>query len=121
AGGTANLWTLDLQTRRAKPLTSPPDGDFRPAWSPDGAWIAFASNRGAGVPFSDGRWEAWQIFDIYVIHSDGSGLKRIAEHGNFCGSPKWSADSRRVITYCMTAQETMDYRQGNVESGDTTR
>ena len=36
AGGTADLWTLDLQTRRAKPLTSGPGGDFRPAWSPDG-------------------------------------------------------------------------------------
>src|SRR5215831_3597855 len=35
AGGTADLWTLDLQTRRAKALTSGPGGDFRPSWSPD--------------------------------------------------------------------------------------
>jgi Tol biopolymer transport system component len=114
------LWTLDLQTRRAKPLTSGPGGDFRPAWSPDGAWIAFASDRGAGLPFSHGRWEALHVVDIYLIHPDGSGLKRITEHGNFCGSPKWSADSRRVITYCMTAQDTMDYRQSNIERGETT-
>ena len=25
-----------------------------------------------------------------MIHPDGSGLKRITEHGDFCGSPKWS-------------------------------
>ena len=36
AGGTADLWTLDVQTHRAKALTSGPGGDFRPAWSPDG-------------------------------------------------------------------------------------
>ena len=35
-GGTADLWTLDLQTRRATALTSGPGGDFRPSWSPDG-------------------------------------------------------------------------------------
>ena len=28
SGGTADLWTLDLQTRRAKALTSGPGGDF---------------------------------------------------------------------------------------------
>ena len=111
ADGTADLWTLDLQTRRAKPLTSGAGGDFRPSWSPDGHWIAFSSDRGTSLPFSHGRWEALQLADIYLIHPDGSGLKRISEHGDFCGSPKWSADSRRVIAYCMPAQQTMDYRQ----------
>src|SRR6478752_3041866 len=110
-GGTADLWTMDLQTRKAKALTSGPGGDFRPAWSPDGKWIAFSSDRGSTMPMGHGRWEHLQIADIYVMHPDGSGLKRITEHGNFCGSPKWSSDSRRVIAYCMTAQETMDYRQ----------
>src|SRR3989442_11120792 len=41
AGGTADLWILDLRTRKARPLTSGAGGDFRPAWSPDGKWIAF--------------------------------------------------------------------------------
>ena len=47
AGGTADLWTMDLQTRMAKALTSGPGGDFRPSWSPDGQWIAFSSDRRA--------------------------------------------------------------------------
>lgn len=31
AGGMADLWTLEVQTRRAKPLTSGDGGDFRPS------------------------------------------------------------------------------------------
>jgi TolB protein len=34
AGGTADLWILDLKTRRAKPLTSGPGGDFRTCMVP---------------------------------------------------------------------------------------
>src|SRR6266849_3719343 len=118
AGGTADLWTLDLQTRRAKALTSGAGGDFRPAWSPDGAWIAFSSDRGSTLPFAHGGWEHLHIVDLYLIHPDGSGLKRITEHGNFCGSPKWSSDSRRVIAYCMTAEQTLANRRAAPESGN---
>src|ERR1700682_1148296 len=91
-GGTADLWTLDLQTHATKTLTSGPGGDFRPAWSPDGRWIAFASDRLSNLPFAHGRWERLHLVDIYVIHPDGTGLKRITEHGDFCGSPKWFPD-----------------------------
>src|SRR5476649_2203848 len=120
-GGTANLWTLDLQTKRAKPLTSGAGGDFRPSWSPDGAWIAFASGRGSTMPFAHGRWEHLQLADLYVIHPDGSGLKRITAHGNFCGSPKWGADSRRVIAYCMDAEQTLETRRPSPLPGNDTR
>ena len=120
-GGTADLWTMDLQTRRAKALTSGAGGDFRPSWSPDAAWIAFSSDRGSTLPFAHGRWEHLHIVDLYLIHPDGSGLKRITEHGNFCGSPKWSADSRRVLAYCMTAEQTLANRRAFPESGNDTR
>jgi TolB protein len=119
--GTADLWTLDLASRKAKALTSGAAGDYRPSWSPDGQWIAFASDRGSTIGFAHGRWEGLQLADLYVVHPDGTGLKRIGEHGNFCGSPKWRADSRHVIAYCMTAEQTLANRQPNPVAGNDTR
>ena len=120
-GGTADLWTMDLQTRRARALTSGPGGDFRPSWSPDGKWIAFSSDRQSNLPFAHGRWEHLQLADIYLIHPDGSGLRAITTHGHFCGSPKWTADSQRVIAYCMTAEQTLDNRRAQPEHPEDTR
>ncbi len=118
AGGRANLWVLDVGTRKARPLTSGKGGDFRPAWSPDGNWIAFSSDRGSSLPPAKGRWERLHVVDIYLIRPDGSDLKRISAHGNFCGSPKWTQDSKSVIAYCMSGEETWTYRFGN-EDGET--
>jgi Tol biopolymer transport system component len=117
ASGRANLWILDAASHKAKPLTSGNGGDFRPSWSPDGSWIAFSSDRDSDLPPAKGRWERLHLVDVYLIHPDGTGLKRISEHGGFCGSPKWATDSRSVITYCMSAQDTWTYRAGQ-EDGD---
>jgi Tol biopolymer transport system component len=119
ADGKAHLWILDVQTRRAKPLTSGPGGDFRPAWSPDGKWIAFSSDRESSLPMAKGRWEHLHLVDIYLVRPDGSGLKRLSRHGDFCGSPKWLRDSKSVVVYCMPAEDTWTYRVRIVE-GETT-
>lgn len=117
AAGFANLWILDVTTHKATPLTSGHGGDFRPAWSPDGKWIAFSSDRESDSPPGKGRWERLHLVDIFVIHPDGTGLKRISQHGGFCGTPKWTSDSQSVIAYCMTGQETLSNRfgSGNVD------
>src|SRR5438874_3372028 len=120
AAGFANLWILDLATRKAHALTSGHGGDFRPAWSPDGQWIAFSSDRDSNLPDAKGRWERLHIAGIYIVHPDGSGLKRLtSKDENFCGSPKWSADSKRLIAYCMIGQDTWDNRVGQDQTDDT--
>ena len=121
ADGTADLWILDLQARRARALTSGAGGDFRPSWSPDGEWIAFSSDRLSPLPFAYGRWEHLHLVDLYIVHPDGSGLQQITEHGGFCGSPKWTADSQRVIAYCMTDEQTLDNRRAAPEHPEDTR
>ena len=119
--GTADLFTMDIATRKAKALTSGSGADLRPSWSPDGKWIAFSSDRTSDFPFAHGRWERLQVADVYLVHPDGSGLKRLTPHGGFCGSPKWAADSKRVIAYCSTAEQTLDNRRPNPEHPEDTR
>jgi TolB protein len=120
-GGRSHVWTMDLATRRATQLTRGEGGDFRPAWSPDGAWIAFSSDRGSTMPFGHGRWEHLHIVDLYVVKADGTGTKRITTGGNFCGSPRWSRGGQQLLAYCMTAEQTLANRRPSPEPGNDTR
>ena len=73
------------------------------------------------MPFSEGRWERLQLADLYIVHPDGSGLKKVPGNQDFCGSPKWMGDSRHVVAYCMTAQQTLANRIANPGPGNDTR
>jgi TolB protein len=54
-----------------------------PAWSPDGRLIAFVSKR-------DG------VSHVYVMHADGSGVRRLTDARAEDGGPTWSPDGRRI-------------------------
>ena len=103
-GGTANIWLQPIETReRAINLTRSRSGNFRPSWSPDGKWIAFSSDRDTPrlryIRDTGPAWELMQTTAIYIVHPDGSGLRRITPLDACAGSPKWSRDSRRVLFY----------------------
>jgi Tol biopolymer transport system component len=97
--GFTNLWVLDLASHKYTNLTKSRSGNFRPSWSPDGRWIAFSSDRDANPGRFPGQWEHMQSTGIYLIHPDGSGLRRLTKAGGFAGSPAWSADAKRVLYY----------------------
>ena len=101
-GGRANLWILDVATHQGQGIDSGNGGDFRPSWSPDGNGSRSPRIATASLPDAKGRWERLHLVDIYLIRPDGSGLKRISQHGDFCGSPKWTPDSKSVVAYCMS-------------------
>jgi TolB protein len=98
-GGTANLWLLDIASKKCKSLTTGQPGNYRPAWSPDGTWIAFTSDRDTTPGVYPGQWEILQTTSIYLIHPDGTGLRRITKPGVVSGSPGWSSDGKRIVFY----------------------
>ena len=98
-GGTANIWLMDLESKRARNLTASPSGNFRPAWSPDGKWIAFSSDRDTKPGAFPGSWEQMQSTGIYIVAPDGSGLRRLTRKEGVAGSPAWSPDGKRVVFY----------------------
>jgi Tol biopolymer transport system component len=114
----SQIWLLDLRTQKLTNLTGTaalagnpegPDGHFRPAWSPDGSWIAFSSDRNTvwrGHNNGQG-WEHTQELSVYVIRPDGSGFRQVATKPGYClGSPKWSPDGTRIVYYEITTEGT---------------
>lgn len=74
--GYNRLYILDLATKERTMLTRESFG-YRPAWSPDGKWIAFMSNH---VDWND---------DIYIIAPDGTGLRRLTTDRGVDDFPEW--------------------------------
>jgi dipeptidyl aminopeptidase/acylaminoacyl peptidase len=81
------LWMADTETGEARPFTGDGHNDGQPRWSPDGAQIAFVSDRG-----SDQRGS-----QIYLIAPDGgeaSALTKLEE--GEVSEIAWSPDGARI-------------------------
>ena len=76
------IWIMDSDGGHPHDLVNDPDfSDWGPAWSPDGAQIAFDSNRIGGLA-------------VWVMAADGSGQHAITNgHGEY---PAWSPDGQEI-------------------------
>jgi dipeptidyl aminopeptidase/acylaminoacyl peptidase len=61
------------------------------AWSPDGAELAFVSGRHA-------RADCDLVRDVYVVRTDGSGLRVVTGSHGDCGTPAFDADGSLYVT-----------------------
>lgn len=83
-------------------LTNYPGGDFRPAYSPDGQWIAFSSDRDYEVkPDEQNPFSMQRTGEIYKVRVDGTGLTRLTNSDTWDGSPKWSEDGSEIFFYSL--------------------
>lgn len=97
ASGTADIWLLDLRTRRSRNLTQGVGGNFRPSWSPDGKTIAFTSDRGQPHRRNDPIWELMHFTALYTMDANGLGLRRLTPVDEVAEGPKWSQDGKRIV------------------------
>lgn len=85
-------------------ITNHPAFDGWPCWSPDGKWIAFASNRNSN--YQETPRNTYQIF---VMDSTGNHISLIANTSGRATSPKWSADGKYIyMTNCTKVDAGFD-------------
>ena len=80
------IFSLPAEKGDVRNLTNTPGARERaPAWSPDGRWVAFLSDR-------TGEYELW------VTPADGSGAARQVTRrgGGYPFAPEWSPDSKKL-------------------------
>lgn len=82
--GNADIYLQKIGSTTVTQLTTDPAKDVMPAFSPDGKWIAFASNR-------SGNW------DIYLKSVDGGRARPITTDSTHDLHPSFSPDGHRLV------------------------
>lgn len=89
-----DIWVMDADGGNKKRLTDNGATNWAPSWHPDGERIVFSSN------MDDWREDIKQFghnFELYLINSDGSGLKRITYNKVFDSFPMFSPDGKKIV------------------------
>jgi Tol biopolymer transport system component len=81
-----SLWVLDVATGDVRELPVPASLlPAQPAWSPDGAWVAFTAVGGAGSET-----------DLYAIPADGGEVAQLTDSAGREEFPVWSPDGNWI-------------------------
>lgn len=99
-----HIWVVDARNGKAKQLTDHPVYDEQyPAWSPDGKWIAFISNRSQDPDSTPDRE------DIYLLPASGGDIRRLDTPTGGKSLPSFSPDGK-WLAYLASEGENQWYR-----------
>jgi tricorn protease len=97
-----DLWRVPARGGDAVRLTVHPAHDYRPVWSPDGEWLAFASDR-------------YGNFDVFVMPARGGEARRLTWHSANETPFAFTPDGTHVI---FGASRLDDHRNRQFPSGN---
>src|SRR6267378_4417523 len=92
-----HLYVFDVPAKRLTQVTSGDYDDSEPAWSPDGKFLAFTSNR--STPDPDATYDQ-NIWVVATNNSDkGAHLTQVTTNPGADGSPAWSPDGKSIAYF----------------------
>ncbi|HKB55861.1 MAG TPA: hypothetical protein VKD22_17830, partial [Ramlibacter sp.] len=83
-GALNHLWIMDLPDGKPRRLTKSDDGEFMPAWSRDGRWIAYVT------------WSA-ASGNIYRVSADGGEPQLLTKRSAYYSEPAFSPDGSKIV------------------------
>jgi Tol biopolymer transport system component len=133
-GQTASIWTMAADGSSPQALIALDDADaWIPAWSPDGAWLAYTvtphdtapaapvapqPNQGPGQVGPPSGAPAGS--SIWIARADGTGARRLSSEGIDASGPAWSPDGTRLAFVAGSTNAEPDIHIATItESGVT--
>ena len=99
-----HLWVVDARTGKGKQLIEDAVHDEHyPAWSPDGKWIAFCSNRTQSPDDTPDRWS------ICIVPAAGGKIRQLSGPVGEKFQPSYSPDGK-LLAYFGAENEGLSYK-----------
>jgi tricorn protease len=92
-----DIYSVDSKGGKAYPLTNNDTYDFMPTWSPDGKWIAFASDRNGN-------------YDVYLMPAEGGQAQRLTFNSSN-DLPQCFSPDGKTIYFTATRVDNVKYTQ----------
>jgi len=105
-GGAPDLYVMNIDGTGERRLTTHPDSDTTPTWSPSGTQIAFTSDR-------TGRAQ------IYVMNADGSGTYKLNTTETEADRAAWAPSPYNEIAYTARTGPGYDIKVYDLATGQT--
>jgi Tol biopolymer transport system component/DNA-binding winged helix-turn-helix (wHTH) protein len=103
-----DIFVYDVSSGRSTNLTNNPALDADPSWSPNGKEVVFNSNRSGN-------------FEIYIMNSDGSGIRQLTEHPAWDSHPAFSPDGTQIVFNSNRENADSDVYLMNADGGGAVR